>query len=145
MGQLWQRMAAMYGHKWTSSYGVEDDGTWRKGLSGLTTAQIGAGLVKCLERKPIDGSDWPPTLAEFRALCLPEREPLYHRHIDAREDLGYLRLPRPKMDAGQINEHLAAMRHALGKSPVQSDNRDVDSLNPSQEGVGGEIAGKLGT
>src|SRR4030065_2875387 len=78
MRRVWERMARMYGHRWTSNYGVEDDGTWRKGLAGLTREQIGAGLVKCLERKPAPGEeDWPPTLNEFRAMCIPEkRKPL---------------------------------------------------------------------
>lgn len=76
MGQLWERMAEMYGHRWTSSYGTEDaNGTWRKGLAGLTPQQIGAGLVACLKRRPRDGEDdWPPTLNEFRAMCLPRKE-----------------------------------------------------------------------
>ena len=106
VGQVWQRMASMYGHRWTSNYGIEDDGTWRKGLAGLTPAQIGAGLVKCLERNPAGGEeDWPPTLNEFRAMCLPEKVPHYHRD--------YIALPRPAQDPDAIENALAAMREAL--------------------------------
>ena len=106
VGQVWQRMASMYGHRWTSNYGIEDDGTWRKGLAGLTTAQIGVGLVKCLKRKPQSGAeDWPPTLNEFRAMCLPEKIPAYHRD--------YIALPRPPRDPELIEKSLTAMREVL--------------------------------
>lgn len=106
MGQVWERMAYMYGHRWTSNYGPEDDGTWRKGLAGLTPAQIGAGLVKCLERRPGAGEeDWPPTLNEFRDLCLPEKVAKIHRT--------YVSLPRPAQDPDAVEKALASMRTAL--------------------------------
>ena len=108
MGQVWERMARMYGHRWTSSYGAEDDGTWCKGLAGLEPEQIGRGLVKCLQRRPAPGEeDWPPTLTEFRAMCLPERAPAYHRD--------YIALPRPEQDPNATEKALATMRAALGK------------------------------
>lgn len=70
MRQLWQRMAEVYGHRWTSAYG-DDAGkgaglTWAKGLAGLVPAQIGRGL----ELAVVSAEPWPPTLPEFRALCL---------------------------------------------------------------------------
>lgn len=112
MGQVWQRMAAMYGHRWTSNYGPEDDGTWRKGLSGLTTDQIGQGLVKCLVRKPEAGEqDWPPTLNEFRALCLPERIPAIHRD--------YVALPKPPQDKDVIEKSLAKIKAALAVTTTE--------------------------
>lgn len=96
----------MYGHRWTSNYGNEDDGTWRKGLAGLTPEQIGLGLAKCLERRPAPGEeDWPPTLTEFRAMSLPEKMPAYHRD--------YVSLPRPPRDPELIEKSLASMRNAL--------------------------------
>lgn len=102
----------MYGHRWTSNYGSEDDGTWRKGLAGLTPEQIGLGLVKCLERRPAPGEeDWPPTLTEFRAMCLPEKMPAYHRD--------YISLPRPPRDPELIQKSLESMRNALGRRPRQ--------------------------
>ncbi len=98
----------MYGHRWKSNYGAEDDGTWRKGLAGLTTIQIGAGLVKCLQRKPARGEeDWPPTLNEFRAMCLPERRDPIHR--DA------ILLPRPPQDPEVAAKHLQAAKDMLGR------------------------------
>jgi hypothetical protein len=96
----------MYGSRWKANYGVEDDGTWRKGLAGLTPEQIGHGLVRCMERRPAVGKqDWPPTLNEFRALCLPEKREPIHRD--------YITLPRPPQDPNVIEDSLATIRAAL--------------------------------
>jgi hypothetical protein len=102
-------MGMMYGHRWKANYGVEDDGTWRKGLAGLTPEQIGRGLVKCLECRPEDGGEaWPPALSEFRAMCLPEHIEPAHRD--------YTALPRPKQDPEKIESALSEMRKKLNQS-----------------------------
>lgn len=68
--RVWLRMAEIYGHKWTSAFG--DDAmagageTWAKALRGLTTSQLALGIESCAEA--ID--PWPPTLPQFKALCL---------------------------------------------------------------------------
>lgn len=63
-------MADVYGHRWTSSYGADPQtgagNTWAQGLSGLTPRQVGDGLNACIA----GAYAWPPTLGEFRALCL---------------------------------------------------------------------------
>jgi len=74
--RLWERMAAIYGHKWTSTYGDAcEDGkgdltlpgdTWRKGLAGIPEPSIAAGLSACIAA----ADPWPPTLPQFRAMCL---------------------------------------------------------------------------
>lgn len=81
MARLWDRMAAIYGHRWISSYGTCTStafGVWTTGLEGLTPEQIGIGLNSCMSRRDIKDVDridpWPPTLPEFRALCLPTPE-----------------------------------------------------------------------
>lgn len=108
MGQVWERMAHMYGHRWTSNYGAEDDGTWRKGLAGLTPAQIGAGFMKCLERRPAPGEeDWPPTLNEFRAMCKPPRTNPIH--------VLYKSLPKPIQDKDVIKKSLDKISSLLGR------------------------------
>lgn len=58
----------IYGHKWTSSYGDRDDGTWLDGLAGLAPDDIAAGLRRCVA----SGEAWPPSLPEFRAACGPD-------------------------------------------------------------------------
>lgn len=70
MRRLWQVMAEVYGHRWTSAYG-DDAGastgrTWAKGLTGLTPTQIGHGLDAAI----VSSDEWPPSLPAFRALCL---------------------------------------------------------------------------
>ena len=76
MRRLWERMAAIFGHRWTSSFGdsAEDSAgtltvageTWRRGLIGLAEVQIGVGIEACITAS----EPWPPTLPEFRAMCL---------------------------------------------------------------------------
>lgn len=72
MAKLWRRMVEIYGHRWTAVHGlsVDADGssatTWAKGLSGITGQQLAAGLEACIVR----ADSWPPTLPEFRELCL---------------------------------------------------------------------------
>lgn len=81
---LWERMAMIYGHRWVSSYGERDDGTWLKGLHDVTPDQVGVGLEKCRT----SGDEWPPTLPIFRDRCLPEKKeplPLYLR--DERKEI----------------------------------------------------------
>lgn len=69
-------MAGIYGHRWTSSYGESDeDGTWAVGLSGLTGRDLARGLNDCMKRE----GEWPPTLPQFRRMCMeysvPEHRP----------------------------------------------------------------------
>jgi hypothetical protein len=68
--RLWERMGEIYGHRWPSSYGDDPltgaGRTWAKGLAGLSAEQIGDGVSACMA----SAEPWPPTLPEFRALCL---------------------------------------------------------------------------
>lgn len=64
-------MAEIYGHRWTTSYGDDANpdgaaGTWAKGLAGISPAQLADGLKACIA----SSDPWPPTLPEFRAMCL---------------------------------------------------------------------------
>lgn len=68
MEQLWSRMGKIYGHRWTSAFGTaDDDGTWLAGLGDLTPALLRDGLRRCIHDRR---DSWPPTLPEFRNLCL---------------------------------------------------------------------------
>ena len=68
--ELWMRMASRYGHAWVSQYGPMPDGIaaaeWRSTLWGLTAAQMREGF----EADAIRGAEWPPSSAQFRALCM---------------------------------------------------------------------------
>lgn len=69
-------MAAIYGHRWVSSYGDDPRSmtgdTWAAGLAGLTGEQLARGLEACIATS----EPWPPTLPEFRVLCfdIPNRQ-----------------------------------------------------------------------
>lgn len=85
--RLWERMAESYGFRWTSAYG-EDAGkgagqTWAYRLAGLTVEQIAAGLEAAIE-----SFRWPPTLTEFRELCLgiPQLESIRFELMDRNAD-----------------------------------------------------------
>lgn len=107
---LFKRFQAMYGHKFTSTIqGIEEITTleWSNGMAGITGEQIKSGLEKCAHKKLSPGeSDWPPTLSEFRALCLPERIPAAHRD--------YVQLPRPKRAPEKMDEITPQLRAAVG-------------------------------
>lgn len=64
---LWDKMTRIYGHAWVSGYGAEDDGTWLTGLRHCTPQMIGHGIDRCIELR---AGDWPPSLPEFRRLCM---------------------------------------------------------------------------
>lgn len=68
--RFWQRMSEIYGHRWVSSYGDNAGGaaarTWASGLAGLAGEQIARGISGCMT----SAEPWPPTLPEFRRLCL---------------------------------------------------------------------------
>ena len=66
--ELWQLMTERYGVRWTSQHGADpataSGQAWGEGLIGLTKGQIlRVGVGACR-------GDWPPSLLEFRALCL---------------------------------------------------------------------------
>ena len=107
---LFLRFQAIYGHKFTSTIqGIEDIATteWANGMAGITGEQIKSGLEKCAQKKLQPGEQgWPPTLAEFRALCLPERIPAAHRE--------YIQLPKPKRAPEKMDEITPQLRAAIG-------------------------------
>lgn len=63
-------MAEIYGLRWTTAYGEDPDAgageTWAKGLAGISSKQLAAGLTASIA----SADPWPPTLPEFRARCL---------------------------------------------------------------------------
>lgn len=95
----------IYGHKWVSSYGIEDDGTWAGALGRLTGVEIKRGLSACLTR----AEPWPPTLVEFLHLCRPPQP--YYGPV-------YRSLPGPPCDPEIARAYLAQMRAQLGMPPA---------------------------
>ena len=102
--RLWERMTKIYGHKWVSSYGVADDGSWLAGLHDVAPALICYGLEKCR----VGENAWPPSLPEFRAMCLAkpriENAAMYRQ---------FKALPRPAADREKIKTQLDMMRDRM--------------------------------
>lgn len=67
---LWTKMAEMYGHRWTSNFGITADpeSVWGKVLAGLNGQHLANGLNALVERG--QEFDWPPPANVFRSLCL---------------------------------------------------------------------------
>jgi len=69
----------MFGSRWVAQYGETDDGTWLAGLRDLTWEHLQRGMGRCAR----DRRDaWPPTLPEFRGLCLPSATELGLPEVD---------------------------------------------------------------
>lgn len=68
--RLWDRMAAIYGHPWSSSYGHAPEGAaadeWRLAITGLTREQAARAIDRC---RTADDR-FPPTPALWRAWAL---------------------------------------------------------------------------
>jgi len=111
MVNLCERMTHIYGHKFTAWWGesaVNSAGeltdvaqTWMSGLRGISGEQIANGLRACVG----SGEVWPPTLPEFRAMCLPEKRDPIHRD--------YIALPKPPSDPARVLEAMGKMREVL--------------------------------
>lgn len=63
-------MTATYPHKWVSAVGDDSRSpagrAWARSLAGLTRQHIDRGLDACRN----SSDPWPPSLPEFKALCL---------------------------------------------------------------------------
>lgn len=73
-------MTRLYGHRWVSSYGESDDGTWARVLRGVTAEQLAAAVDVVHEHHP----EWPPTAGEFLNLCGGHREQPEERSAETR-------------------------------------------------------------
>lgn len=72
-----------FGYRWVNSYGEADNGTWRAGLCDVTPEQIMRGIDVCR----LSGRDWPPTLPEFRKMCVtPPTEPTKYHRLERQPD-----------------------------------------------------------
>lgn len=68
--KLWLKMAEMYGHRWTSSFGelADPNHSWATVLAGLDKFQLANGMNALVERG--QEFDWPPPANVFRSLCV---------------------------------------------------------------------------
>jgi len=67
---LWLRMVSLYGHRWVSTYSADATSpsgeAWARELADMKPEQLKRGIDACMRR--VD--TWPPTLPEFKRMCL---------------------------------------------------------------------------
>ena len=68
MWNLWVMMTKLFHRAWTSREGEEPTDIWGKLLTELSQDQVNNGFDKILSWE----SPFPPTVLQFRQLCLPE-------------------------------------------------------------------------
>ena len=73
--RLFAKFALKYGHKFMSVYTdvdvqIEAERDWGRELAGFTVDDIKRGLDKCVDDHP----SWPPTVGEFKKLCMVSAE-----------------------------------------------------------------------
>jgi len=113
IGNLWERMAKVYGHKWTGTFGDCDDGTWLAGLSDLTPSDMARGITEMFKQN----LPWPPNLMEFRAMAKPNT-PAYHK-------------PFPKLLDAPRNPEVAESAIAKLKAIVHPRDEHLDGEEPA--------------
>lgn len=94
-------MIMFFGYKWLNNYGEADNGIWLAGLRDLKPEQILRGIQACRD----GGKEWPPTLPEFRKMCLPPIVPPYHTR--------YLSLLAPSCCEKIGSENIRKMKNVL--------------------------------
>jgi hypothetical protein len=105
-------MQAIYGSRWTASIeGIEQEAVreWSRALGDMTPEQIRRGIDALT-------SEWPPTLPEFKALCLNRGKNGFGLDYvpECYREVRHERLLDKPRDEGLAKKHLADMRAALG-------------------------------
>lgn len=147
--RLWERMAALYHHRWTSALGdmpQGDDGsltvagdTWARGLAGITPEQVGQGVDACLTRSDA----WPPTLPEFRALCLQVPsfdETRLHVTTSRVTDAPFYRLVWQLLDTHRFRTSPAQDSDRVLRAAYEAARDHVMRLRPMPDGSAGLLA-----
>jgi hypothetical protein len=93
-------MSMFYGYAWVNSYGEADNGTWLAGLCDIEPEMILRGIECCR----VAGKTWPPSLPEFRKMCLPPIVPPYHVPYQSQRRL------EKEIDWGKQREKLAEVK-----------------------------------
>ena len=73
--RIWASLGVMYGHRWAAQFAAGDDTqkiamrVWGDTLKEFPGEVVERALKRCADRY----LEWPPTLPEFRELCLASR------------------------------------------------------------------------
>jgi hypothetical protein len=123
---LWIALASIYGPRWISTYGVDPDPIWARAIASIPGPALTQALQACLER----GSEWPPNLPEFLAMCRPARVVDYEPWMATGVDETQKRLEhlRSRVTApGDARAHVQRMREILrGKRQEEVSNERLD-------------------
>ena len=68
-------MEEIYPHRWSATLGAPGSSafrTWGRALADLSSEQLARGVGQCITR----ADPWPPSLPEFRAMCLGDARAL---------------------------------------------------------------------
>lgn len=117
--RLFMRLAAMYGNKFTKMWdGIprqEQIETWAEMLADMDKNDLATGLKNCIN------SPYPPTLPEFRLLCLPKYEPErvfnFARELYQKRYAGYVGYTQKQDEWAMESSQLAPniIYHAISK------------------------------
>ena len=126
---LFARMGAAYGHRWSQSYGDPDAAklgmrVWGDELADLSDSHLDRGWTACM--RSTDG--WPPTLPEFRQLCLglgSDGDAIAHA----------LRMDRDHVIARHLIESVTSWdrNHLSGKDLEQRYRQGLDAARQAAE------------
>lgn len=112
--RLWAAMASIYAHRWTSGYGDSPDAVQQRVLCGLEWADMRRGLSALVERR----DPWPPSLTEFRQLCLGDDHDRTDGAAVAARMPASRGLPEPPhartVRYARLREQLASVRSTTG-------------------------------
>lgn len=113
---LWASMREMYGSKWTSQFvDIDQHNVWINTLNGINMIAIKQALEHCLTSYP----DWPPTLPQFRFLCLG---------FPTKSEATRLIHKPPNDNDGLVDNFIRAMRHRIGEWNIN--NLPLRELGP---------------
>lgn len=110
MIDLWEMMGRLFGSKFASNYGadVDPDGIWAAALMDVPWEKIKFGFDELMRK----GSEWPPSVPEFRKICL-----------GIEEGVGVARAPSVEATAKQ---HLRALTHKRSEEQI---NKTVSAIS----------------
>ena len=67
IGEIFAQLQAAYGRLWVQ--GADAIPVWQQALKGISRSEILAAVPRCVSDYP----DYPPSLGQFRAVCLANR------------------------------------------------------------------------
>ena len=136
MVALWKRLREYLGLSWTREHGEIDGSdidTWQDALADFSEAQIARGVKWCQSWD----REWPPTLPQFKNLCLTVRPEELPNYTEKR-----MALEKQTGQPVAMLEHLARSAHSeiaqreLERMRRILNDEDVESFDVSYHNCG---------